>query len=242
MESEALACPQCGATLETAADEGALECAHCGARLQVMALDRRHEWLAERLGPRDAQQALRRALAERETGGAPEIRDVRLVFFPFTRTEGAHGPRLAPAASSLLADLQDFRHPPGDRRGFEAAALRRRGEVIPAEAASDGAADLLHVPFHVLRFRLAGAAFEREAWVDALGGQVLFEAPPPTRERDLDRLYAVLVASVFLAMVLCARLLWSGGLTSIAGAAGLVACVSRGKALVRATVRRAEAG
>lgn len=239
MGDDALACPQCGAALLSAPDEGAVDCGHCGSRLYVRTVRRRHEWVVESLTPREAAAALRRALSERETGGTPEIRGSRLVYFPFTRSEGPHGPLLAPAASTLLEDLQDFRHPPGDRRGFEAEELARRGEVIAVEGEPDD--DLLHVPFHVVRFRLAGRNDEQEAWVDAQGGRVLFEAPPPSRERDLDVLYAVLVGSVLAAMIACARLLWSGGLTSAVGAVGLAACLVRGQTLIRAAMRKAEA-
>lgn len=241
MDSDALGCPQCGAALEQAPDEGSVECSHCGARLLVTTIERRHDWVPESLGPREAKDALVRELSERESGGAPEIREPRLVFFPFTRSQGPHGPRLTPAAPPPLEDLRDYRHSPGDRRGFLAAEVSHRGEVIPARSAIDPSADLLHVPFYVTPFRLAGSQQEREAWVDALSGRVLFEAPPPTREQRLDGLYAALVASVFLAMVLCARLLWTGGLASLAGAVGLAACVVRGRSLVRAAIRRAEA-
>jgi hypothetical protein len=235
---DSLACPQCGAALEAAPDEGVTRCGHCGASLRVIAVERRHEWLVPALGPREAQAALRRTLAEREAGGAPDVQQTRLVFFPFARREGPHGPRLSPAASTLLEELEEFRHPAGDCRGFEAAALAARGDVIAVEGEPE--ADLLHVPFHVVRFRLPGRVVPSEAWVDAVGGQVLFESPPPTRERDLDVGYAALVAAVFLAMVVCARLVWSGGVETAVGVLGLGACFWRGQDAVRAAMRRAE--
>ncbi len=233
-----LACPQCGAALAAAPDEGVTRCGHCGASLRVIAVERRHEWLMPALGAREAQAALRRTLAEREAGGVPDVQDSRLVFFPFVRRDGPHGPRLSPAASTLLEELEEFRHPPGDCRGFEPAALAAHGEVLAVEGEPD--ADLLHVPFHVVRFRLPGRVVPTEAWVDAAGGLVLFESPPPTRERDLDVGYAALVAAVFLAMAVCARLVWSGGLETAVGLLGLGACFWRGRDAVRAAMRRAE--
>jgi hypothetical protein len=118
--------------------------------------------------------------------------------------DGASGEALVPASALLSEGVAAFRLPAGDRKAFAAEAARG-GEVAPATVAREALpfasaplseVRLVHVPFWDVGYRMFGTP--GRVLLDAVSGQALPLSPVPTSESRLDKVYAVLLAALFL--------------------------------------------
>ena len=198
----AVACTQCGASIEPRAGERLLECPYCSTALVVDgSATLYHEVMAPTVTVVQAPAHLRRFL-----GGSSTVADLdskahleppELEYFPFwaftiTGKEGGERVVLQPAAPSALQGLQGIELPAGNTRPMK-AEITGETPVIEPEVPLDTAREwlranlgevevrqtvLYHLPMFRTPYSWQGKTYQ--AAVDAVSGKV-FPADFPAK-------------------------------------------------------------
>ena len=188
-----VACTQCGAAVEVAADARILECPFCSTSLAVDATGTVfHEVMLTTVEAAEAVSHLRRFLAGRHTvaglAEAARISSPRLELFPFwaftVSAPGGERVVLQPAAPSVLQGLQGVSLPAGTTRPMSAEAAGGAPVIepeIPVATAREWLAQqqgdhpvvrtvLYHLPLYRIDYEYRGRTYR--AAVDGVSGQV----------------------------------------------------------------------
>jgi hypothetical protein len=214
----AVACTQCGASIEPRADERLLECPFCSTALVLDgAATLFHEMMVPTIAFEQVSAHLRRFL-----GGTSTVADLdrkarleepKLEYFPFWAftIDGGKGERvvLEPAAPSSLQGLQGIELPAGKTRpmtGDAADGVPVIDPEVPAETAREWLKSrhgdqvavrrtvLYHLPIYRTPYSWQGQTYQ--AAVDAISGKV-FPADYPSKAESPFVLVAVLALVIF---------------------------------------------